>query len=54
MASHFNRTVWNRTEQYGPGQRRTKQDGVAGPLTFNNYLNWKLDLKREVLLAWAF
>jgi hypothetical protein len=53
MASHFNRTVQNSTEQYSPGQCRTEQGGVEGPLTMINYFNWRLDLKQEVLLAWA-
>ncbi len=46
----------NGTEQNGTVQSRTVQDRTGrrrGSLTMTNYFNWRLDLKQEVLLAWA-
>jgi hypothetical protein len=50
MASHFKRRY--RTERNSTVQE-TEQDGAEAPLTLANCLNWKLGLKREILLAQA-
>jgi hypothetical protein len=65
MASHFKEqrahglsfqrteSAWPLISKNSPGQCRIEQDGAEAPLTLTNYLNWKLGLEREILLAQA-